>query len=138
MVLKGLSALWQVLQQLRGIVTEVIGCEVGDDEPLMAAGLDSLAAVELQSRVGSAFAVPLPATVALDYPTLKVHLLSRRLCLGAYWADVLTKMSAQGCPTVVYSWHVSGGSPDLSRVYTYPGCVASAQESVLFGRSLGS
>lgn len=62
----------QILEQLRGMVAEVIGAAVSDDQPLMEAGLDSLAAVELHARVAAAFAVPLPATVALDYPTLSV------------------------------------------------------------------
>lgn len=62
-----------MLVQLRGIVAEVTGsAAVGDGEPLMAAGLDSLAVVELRSRVEAAFGVALPATVALDYPTTKV------------------------------------------------------------------
>ncbi len=63
----------QVLEQLRSMVAEVVGAPVADDEPLMAAGLDSLAAVELQARVAAAFATPLPATIALDYPTLQVR-----------------------------------------------------------------
>lgn len=68
----------QVLVRLRGIVEDVIGSSsVEDDEPLMAAGLDSLAAVELQSRVGAAFGITLPATIALDYPTLKVVIHSK-------------------------------------------------------------
>lgn len=54
------------------MVAEVVGATVGDDEPLMAAGLDSLAVVELQGRVAAAFAAPLSATVVLDYPTLSV------------------------------------------------------------------
>ncbi len=49
-----------------------MGADVAPDEPLMSAGLDSLAAVELRNAVASRFAVSLPATVAFDYPTLKV------------------------------------------------------------------
>lgn len=62
-----------MLARLRGIVAEVVGSSaIEDDEPLMAAGLDSLAVVELRGRVESAFGVALRATAALDYPTLKV------------------------------------------------------------------
>lgn len=43
---------------------------IGAATPLMAAGLESLAAVELRNAVAAQFGVQLPATVAFDYPTL--------------------------------------------------------------------
>ena len=61
----------QVLEQLLGIAAEVMGCPVEPATPLMAAGLDSLAAVELKNAVATRFGVTLPATVAFDYPTLE-------------------------------------------------------------------
>lgn len=39
-------------------------------EPLMSAGLDSLAAVELRDSLQAAFDVQLPATVIFDYPSI--------------------------------------------------------------------
>jgi acyl carrier protein len=59
-----------VLEQLIGIAAEVMGSPVEASTPLMAAGLDSLAAVELKNAVAARFGVTLPATVAFDYPTL--------------------------------------------------------------------
>ena len=35
----------------------------------MQAGLDSLGAVELRNALSSAFGIPIPASVAFDYPT---------------------------------------------------------------------
>ena len=60
----------QVLQQLHAITVEVMGKAVDNSAPLMAAGLDSMAAVELKNAVSSKFGVSLPATLAFDYPTL--------------------------------------------------------------------
>ena len=39
-------------------------------EPVMQAGLDSLGAIELRNAIASSFGVSLPATAALDHPTL--------------------------------------------------------------------
>jgi acyl carrier protein len=47
----------------------VLHMQVSPDEPLMAAGLDSLGSVELRNTLESSLAVPLPPTLAMDYPT---------------------------------------------------------------------
>ena len=57
-----------------GLAGDVMGVLVNATQPLMEAGLDSLAAVELRSAISSRFGISLPATVALDYPTVKVAL----------------------------------------------------------------
>ena len=66
----GSRMLLQVLEQLQGIAMEVMGKAMDSSAPLMAAGLDSLAAVELKNAVSSKFGVNLQATLAFDYPTL--------------------------------------------------------------------
>ena len=43
---------------------------IGNDEPLMAAGLDSLGATELVQSLQTAFDISLPTTVVFDYPTV--------------------------------------------------------------------
>ena len=60
-----------VLRRVRGVASGIIGRDVGDSEPLMAAGLDSLGSAELRSGLESAFGLSLPASLAFDYPTVK-------------------------------------------------------------------
>jgi NADP-dependent 3-hydroxy acid dehydrogenase YdfG len=47
----------------------VLGAAVGPRQVLSDAGIDSLMALELQSRLTAATAVPLPATLVIDHPT---------------------------------------------------------------------
>ena len=52
-------------------VVRLLGSDsIGEDEPLMAAGLDSLGATELVQSLQTAFDISLPAPVVYDYPTV--------------------------------------------------------------------
>jgi acyl carrier protein len=60
----------RILAQVAATVADILGRQLQPDEPLMAAGLDSLASVELTSSLQTAFDLPLPATLAMDYPCI--------------------------------------------------------------------
>ena len=59
-----------VQRQLEAAVAQLVGSEVDPDEPLMAAGLDSLAAMELHNMMSSSLGVDLPSTLVFDYPSM--------------------------------------------------------------------
>lgn len=59
-----------MVAEVASIVATVIGADVAADEPLMAAGLDSLGAVQLRNAITERFGVELPPTAALDFPTV--------------------------------------------------------------------
>ena len=51
-------------------VSRILGTPVATSQPLMAAGLDSLGAVELRNSLEGAFEMQLPSTLVFDYPTV--------------------------------------------------------------------
>ncbi len=79
-----------LLQQIITAVETVIGHAIGHDEPLMAAGLDSLGTVELRNTLESKLGLQLPATLVFDYPTVNAlaDLLYPKLAVAAAAATV--------------------------------------------------
>ena len=59
-----------VQEQVADAVRSILGTEVSRTEPLMAAGLDSLGAVELKNALEGRLGLQLPGTLVFDYPTV--------------------------------------------------------------------
>ena len=78
------------LASLQALVAEqvqaVLGSAVGRDDPLMAAGLDSLGATELQQSLADTLGMELPSTLVFDYPTVNAmaEFLTARLSQSAH------------------------------------------------------
>jgi len=60
----------QVGSTVRSAVADLLGGSIGADEPLMAAGLDSLGSVELRNALEGRLQLQLPSTLVFDYPTV--------------------------------------------------------------------
>ena len=50
-------------------ILEVLGTEIESDTPLMAAGIDSLGATELQRALSEQLSTELEATLLFDHPS---------------------------------------------------------------------
>jgi acyl carrier protein len=60
-----------LLDELVGIATQLTGTAISLDAPLMSAGLDSVAATELSTRLNERLETELPSTLLFDHPSLR-------------------------------------------------------------------
>ena len=65
----GAGAQTELLAVVLKAASALTGAELAADEPVMAAGLDSLGALELRNALVAQLGLQLPATLAFDYPT---------------------------------------------------------------------
>lgn len=107
-----------VLERVAAAATTVLGERIGDDDPLMSAGLDSLGSVEFANVLRREFQVRIPATLVFDHPTLKA--------VAAYITSVLPQSPAQASKT----------AESISAVHTVPGSSPSAERGIV-PRSIG-
>eukprot|EP00951_Prasinocladus_malaysianus_P008083 scaffold58365_cov47-Prasinocladus_malaysianus.AAC.1 len=64
------ASLRDVRADIKELIGGILGEMVDESTPLMEAGLDSLGIVELKNEIESKFDLQVPATLALDYPTV--------------------------------------------------------------------
>lgn len=60
----------QISQEVKAVARSILGRDVGETEPLMSAGMDSLSSVEFRNSLGSKVGMELPSTLVFDYPSI--------------------------------------------------------------------
>ena len=67
---KAVPRVHEIREVIARMAVDLAGKEIGADEPLMSAGLNSLAGTELKSAIDATFGLDLPGTVVYDYPSI--------------------------------------------------------------------
>ena len=117
-----------VVDAIADLVESCVGARVPADQPLMDAGLDSLAATELASAVAARFGVEIPGTFAFDHPN--VDAMSRFVGsrVGVFAEDATTRPEDRfGIETEAPSKGFRSRAVSDSSVVVHVAAVASAR-----------
>lgn len=77
-------------------VSTILGSTVDAIQPLTAAGLDSLGAVELRNSLEGELRITLPATLLFDYPTVHDLAAYLKVC-EPHYLPAATSAAARNC-----------------------------------------
>ena len=76
--------------EVKAAILQVLGSSIGEDDPLMSAGLDSLGSVEFANLLGQKLGLQMPGTLVFDYPSVSA--------VTDYLASQLSKAAAAADP----------------------------------------
>eukprot|EP00879_Flechtneria_rotunda_P014304 GHRR01014944.1.p1 GENE.GHRR01014944.1~~GHRR01014944.1.p1 ORF type:complete len:677 (+),score=280.93 GHRR01014944.1:73-2031(+) len=110
---------YSVVQEVSAAVASILGRAVDQSAALMASGLDSLGSVELQNVLQSRFNLPLPATIAMDYPSVAsiaqyIHTRLTAVAAGTTPAMMVAAAALPHMPLPIGSLAVAGGAARMS------------------------
>ena len=110
-----------VRQELIAVASEVAGTAVSLDIPLMSAGLDSIAATELSTRLSVRLNTEVPQTLLFDHPSLRS--MSGSPCFDGTYCSVEarpqpSKQEAQRAPAMRRFGRATGTSATAAIVAT--------------------
>ena len=81
--------MYSVEESISASFLDVLGTSTATNSPLVAAGLDSAAAVEFANMLTDRFAAEFPATLLYDHPTIDsvAEFILEGTCVGGEWQD---------------------------------------------------
>eukprot|EP00951_Prasinocladus_malaysianus_P022667 scaffold190693_cov45-Prasinocladus_malaysianus.AAC.1 len=136
-------------QQIMESVATVLGQKVDRLEPLVAAGLDSLGAVELRNSLELELGIKLPSTLLFDYPTAhevaKFVQVGVRLCVATVQFIFKRHETVETTHGLTYHQQSSevnqqdtGGYPSSSQIHHVPKGDLAAFQIVQIGSCIPS
>ena len=85
-----------VHHEVTDAIVQVLGTSIGENEPLMSAGLDSLGSVEFSNLLASKLTIQIPGTLVFDYPSVAAvtdYIVSQLACASEHEDEQFEEMS---------------------------------------------
>ena len=127
-----------VHQQVESAIVQVLGTRVGENEPLMSAGLDSLGSVEFTNILANNLGIQVPGTLIFDYPSMDLVISYLVSQIGNdFQANFMSHLRCQETLEADYTIDFAGLDTEIDAVRRLPTIViASAAVRGLISHNL--